>query len=100
MNIDECLDEIAHVRSRDTFYKVNVINNRYSKKKDSYKHFYVKVKVMKTPLASIDVTVPLGNEQEVWQQYKTLDPDKLHDLVRDEVENRTKSIITRLLTVR
>ena len=55
---------------------------------------------MKTPLASIDVTIPLGNDKEVWQEYKTLDPDQLHELVRDEVEKRTKSIITRLLTIR
>jgi hypothetical protein len=100
MKIDECLDEIAHVRSTDTFYKVNVINNRYPKRQAGYKNFYVKVKIMKTPLASIDVTIPLGNDKEVWQEYKTLDPDQLHELVRDEVEKRTKSIITRFLTVR
>jgi len=100
MKIDECLDEIAHVRSTDTYYKVNIINNRYKNKVTGYKNFYVKVRLIKTPMASIDVTIPLGNDKEVWQQYKTLDPDQLHELVRDEVEKRTKSIVTRLLTVR
>lgn len=100
MKIDECLDEIAHQRSVDAYYVINVINNRSAKKAAGYKNYYVKVRIMKTPLASIDVTVPLGNEKEVWAQYKTLDKEKLHDLVRDEVEVRTKSILTRMLTLR
>lgn len=101
MKIDECLDEIAHQRSIDTYYKISVINNKSGKKKTSgYKHFYAKVRILKTPLASIEVTVPLGSNIEIWDKYKTLDPIILHDLIRDDVEHQTKNIIMRMLTIR
>jgi hypothetical protein len=100
MKLDDCLDEIAHQRSVDTYYKISVIKNKSSKKKGGYKHFYAKVRIMKTPLASIEVTVPLGTNIEVWDKYKTLDPVVLYELIRDDVEHQTKNIIMKMLTIR
>lgn len=100
MKLEDCLDEIAHQRSTDMYYVINVINCKSRKKEVKYKNYYVKVRIMKTPLASIEVTIPLGNDKEVWEQYKSLDKEQLHELVRDEVEARTKSIITKMLTIR
>lgn len=100
MDIEKCLDEIAHQRSTDMYYVINIINCKSKTKVVRYKNYYAKVRIMKTPLASIEVTIPLGNDKEVWQQYKTLEKERLHELVRDEVEARTKSIITKMLTVR